>query len=220
MYGDFVAQVDHTVGRVLKALEKAGEKKDTLVIFTSDNGPVWYDKDVDRFNHDSAGGFRGMKGDAWEAGHRMPFIARWPGVVEPGSSHGGPTNFTDMMATFAEIAGQDLPKGAGADSVSQLSALNGSADDTPGRPSMVIGSIRYPVIYDGRWKLIPGLGSGGFSKPRRVQPEENGPRGQLYDLENDPGEQNNLWSERPDVVERLNETFQRYKEQGHSRFME
>jgi len=84
MYGDFAMMVDAMIGRVLAALDDAGMAENTLVIFTSDNGPVWYDKDVERFGHDSAGGLRGMKGDAWEAGHRMPLIVRWPGQVAPG----------------------------------------------------------------------------------------------------------------------------------------
>jgi len=70
------------IGRVLAALDNAGVAQNTLLIFTSDNGPVWYDKDVERFGHDSADGLQGMKGDAWEAGHRMPLIVRWPGKVK------------------------------------------------------------------------------------------------------------------------------------------
>ena len=85
MYGDFVMMVDAQIGRVLAALRRANMQQNTLVIFTSDNGPVWYEADVARFQHDSAGGLRGMKADAWEAGHRMPFLVRWPGRVQPAS---------------------------------------------------------------------------------------------------------------------------------------
>lgn len=81
LYGDFVVQVDHTVGRIMEALREAGVEQNTLIIFTSDNGPVWYQRDRERFGHASTGRWRGMKGDAWEGGHRMPFIARWPGEV-------------------------------------------------------------------------------------------------------------------------------------------
>uniref|UniRef100_UPI003566547A sulfatase family protein n=1 Tax=Fodinibius sp. TaxID=1872440 RepID=UPI003566547A len=100
MYGDFTAMVDAKVGEILSALEQENMSEETLVIFTSDNGPVWYDKDLEQFNHDSQGGLRGMKGDAYEAGHRMPFIVRWPGVIEPGSVSNQTISFTDMMATF------------------------------------------------------------------------------------------------------------------------
>ncbi len=81
MYGDFAVMVDTMIGRVLDALRDAEMAEDTLVLFTSDNGPVWFPADVARFGHDSAGGLRGMKGDAWECGHRVPFVVRWPGVV-------------------------------------------------------------------------------------------------------------------------------------------
>ena len=100
MYGDFVSHVDAEVGRVLAALDDAGMSDNTLVIFTSDNGPVWYPADVERFGHNSSGGFRGMKADAWEAGHRMPFIVRWPGKVEPASTSDQLICFTDVMATL------------------------------------------------------------------------------------------------------------------------
>jgi len=72
MYGDFATMVDAMIGRVLKALEETKMTNDTMVVFTSDNGPVWYEADVQRFGHDASGGLRGMKADAWEAGHRMP----------------------------------------------------------------------------------------------------------------------------------------------------
>ena len=83
-------------------------KDNSLVIITSDNGPVWYEKNVKRFGHDSSGPLRGMKGDAWECGHRMPFVARWPGSVKPGSVSTQTICFTDLLATFAAITGAPL----------------------------------------------------------------------------------------------------------------
>ncbi|MEE8307058.1 MAG: sulfatase-like hydrolase/transferase, partial [Gammaproteobacteria bacterium] len=108
MYGDFMAMVDYMIGRVLKALEDTGMEEETLVIFSSDNGPVWYDTDVQRLGHDSSGGMRGMKGDAYEGGHRMPFIVRWPGQVTPGSVSNQTISFTDVLATFAAVTGVNL----------------------------------------------------------------------------------------------------------------
>ena len=105
MYGDFTTMVDSMIGRVLKSLDETGLRKNTLVIFSSDNGPVWYEKDVAKFEHDSSGGLRGMKGDAWECGHRMPFVVRWPGSIKPASVSAGLICFTDLLATFAEITG-------------------------------------------------------------------------------------------------------------------
>ena len=125
MYGDFTAMVDHMIGRVLTALEESGMKDDTLVIFSSDNGPVWYAKDTERYDHNSTGGMRGMKGDAYDGGHRMPFIVRWPGNVQAGSVTDQVICFTDVLATFADVTGAELPKGQGPDSFSFLNALKG-----------------------------------------------------------------------------------------------
>ena len=113
MYGDFVMMVDAMMARVLTALDQHGMRDNTLLIFTSDNGPVWYDEDVSRLGHDSSGGLRGMKADAWENGHRMPFIMRWPGHIAPGSVNDQLICFTDLMATFADMLDVQLPDGAG-----------------------------------------------------------------------------------------------------------
>ncbi len=202
MYGDFATMVDAEIGKVLAALDDAGVTEDTIVIFTSDNGPVWYDEDVERFDHDSVGGLRGMKADAWEGGHRMPFIVRWPGKVEPESTSEKTISFTDTMATLADIVGEELPETSGPDSYSFLPALKG--DPPVSRPPVVMKSGgNYMTIRDGNWKLIDGLGSGGFSEPKKVKSEPGGPEGQLYDLAADPGESANLYSERPDIVKRL-----------------
>ena len=102
MYGDFTMMVDAEIGRILAALDQSGLAGETLVIFTSDNGPVWYETDVERLGHASAGAWRGMKSDAWEGGHRMPFIVRWPGRVNAGTVSEQPICFTDLLATFAD----------------------------------------------------------------------------------------------------------------------
>jgi arylsulfatase A len=219
MYGDFTVMVDAMIGRVLKALDSAGMEDDTLVIFSSDNGPVWYDADVERLGHDSAGGLRGMKADAWEAGHRMPFLARWPGQVKPGAVSRQNICFTDFLATFAAIVGTDLPADAGPDSFNFLPALLGEqAEDTQIRDSLVIASGNGTMtIRSGPWKLITGLGSGGFSKPNRIKPEPGGPKGQLYNLDDDLAETTNLYQARPQVVEKLTAQLARIRESGRSR---
>jgi arylsulfatase A len=205
MYGDFMVMVDTMIGRVLKALDKAGMSDDTLVIFSSDNGPTWYPEDVARFGHDSAGGLRGMKADAWEAGHRMPFIVRWPGVVSEGSSSAQTICFTDLMATFAAVVEKTLPNGAGPDSFNFLPVLLGEqADENPVRQSLAMRSgSGHMTVRVGPWKLIDGLGSGGFTKPNKIKPKPGGPRGQLYNLEDDRAETNNLYLEKPEIVARL-----------------
>ncbi|MCR9246877.1 MAG: arylsulfatase [bacterium] len=201
MYGDFVTQVDDEIGRLLAALERNGQAEDTLVVFTSDNGPVWYPHDVARLGHSSTGPWRGMKSDSWEGGHRMPFVVRWPGVVPAATTARATICFTDLLATCADVCRQPLPEGAGEDSHSLLPVLR-DPNAKNSRQHTVLKS-NAAVVREGKWKLISHLGSGGFSNPRRVEPEQNGPRGQLYDLEADPGETNNLWLRHPKVVARL-----------------
>lgn len=212
MYGDFVMMVDAQIGRVLATLEKANMMQDTLLIFTSDNGPMWLPADVTRFGHDAAGGLRGMKGDAWEAGHRMPFIVRWAGRVTPGTVTDQTICFTDLLATFADVCGAELPPGAGPDSTSFLPVLEGrQPKDKPIRGPIVMraGSSPAMMIRSGDWKLINQLGSGGFSKPKTIKPDPGGPAGQLYNLRIDPAETDNLYLKHPEIVARLEAEMQR-----------
>lgn len=205
MYGDFMTMVDANIGHVLKALREADMEDNSLIIFTSDNGPVWYDEDVERLGHDSAGGLRGMKSDAWEAGHRMPFIVQWPGVVEAGSVCAETIGFVDVLATLADVSGQKLPPDAGPDSISFMPLLKKEfKGDGPFRSPLVVESGGgLMTIRSGPWKLIQGLGSGGFSTPRRIQPTPDGPQVQLYNLDLDPAELENHSLSHPDIVEAL-----------------
>lgn len=212
MYGDFVMMVDAEIGRVLAALEQADLMQDTLLFFASDNGPVWHLADVARFGHDAAGGLRGMKADAWEAGHRMPFIVRWPGRVKAGTVSDQTICFTDLLATFADICGTKLPPGAGPDSVSLLPVLEGrQPKDKPIRGPIVMqaGSSPAMMIRSGDWKLINQLGSGGFSQPKAINPGPGDPAGQLYNLRDDLAETNNLYLKHPEIVARLEAEMQR-----------
>ena len=204
MYGDFAMMVDHEIGRVLKSIESHDMNDNTLVIFSSDNGPVWYQEDVKRFDHDSSGGLRGMKSDAWECGHRMPFIARWPAEVAAGSTSDQLVCFTDLLATFAGMLGVELPKSAGPDSFDFSPVLLGEPAESPLRSSLVMRSGGgLMTVRDGDWKLIDGLGSGGFSVPRKVKPGLGDPKGQLYNLKTDLGETQNLYQAEPQVVAEL-----------------
>jgi arylsulfatase A-like enzyme len=217
MYGDFMVMVDAMIGRVLKGLDDAKLSGETLVIFSSDNGPVWYEEDVARFDHDSSGGLRGMKADAWECGHRMPFIARWPGKIAPGSTSDQTICFTDMLATFAAIVGQELPPDAGPDSFNVLPAMLATAKK-PIRDALAIRSGNTTMtIRMGDWKLIEGLGSGGFSKPSRIAPQADQAKGQLYNLAEDLAETKNLYRERPEIVRRLSQKLAEIRQQGRSR---
>ncbi|MEO5740298.1 MAG: arylsulfatase, partial [Vicinamibacterales bacterium] len=201
MYGDFTIMVDAMIGHVLQALEDARMAHDTLVIVTSDNGPVWYPEDVTRTGHDALGGLRGMKGSNWEGGHRMPFIVRWPGQVKAGTVSAQTICFTDVMATLAEVMHATLPGDAGPDSVSFLPVLLGTQPArTPLRESLIVGqSIRM-----GDWKWIDGREPAAFQRPERgLIPAEGSQPGQLYNLADDPAESKNLAADRPEIVARL-----------------
>lgn len=221
MYGDFAMMVDAEIGRVLAALDRNGMADETLLIFTSDNGPVWYGADVERFGHASVGRLRGMKSDAWEGGHRMPFIVRWPGTVKAGTVSEQTICFTDVLATVAEVCGAKLPAGADVDSFSLVPILKGMQPaDQPVRGPIVMqaGSASSTMmIRSGDWKLITGLGSGGFSNPRSIKPGPGEPEGQLYNLREDLAETRNRYLEKPDVVARLKAELQRIVAAGGSR---
>ncbi|MEC9094559.1 MAG: arylsulfatase [Planctomycetota bacterium] len=212
LYGDFMNMVDANIGQVLTALERNNLHKDTLVIFTSDNGPVWYEKDVQQWSHDSSGGLRGMKADAWECGHRMPFVVRWPDRVKPNTTSRQMICFTDVFATLSELVASSIPEGQAPDSVSFYKTLIGlQPEEKPIRESLVIAAGRgHTMIRAGNWKLITGPGSGGFSKGPR-QPGLGIPKGQLYHLGDDLGETKNLYETRTQQVQKLIAVLQKSK---------
>jgi arylsulfatase A-like enzyme len=206
-YGDFAMMTDAMIGRVLQALDDAKLADNTLVIFTSDNGPVWYPDDVKRTGHDSTGGLRGMKGSNWEAGHRMPFVARWPGKTKAGSSTAQTVCFTDVMATFAALLGRPLPDDAGPDSFNFLPVLLGRQNaGEPVRPNLVVGQS----LRAGAWKWIEGRERVlFFRQDSGTVPDKNEPPGQLFNLADDPRETKNLAAARPEVAAEMKATLAR-----------
>jgi len=216
-YGDFVSQVDVAIGSVLDALVSIGVDDDTLLIITSDNGAHWLQTDIEEYGHRANGELRGQKADIWEGGHRVPFLARWPGRVAAGSSSDETISLTDLLATFADIVDVTLPLEAGEDSYSLLPVLMSKPLDAPLREATVHQSY-YDLfsIRQGPWKLILGLGSGGFTEPRSVEPASGEPQGQLYDLDEDPRETTNIYALHPDVVSRLEELLEQYRQSGRS----
>ena len=201
LYGDFTHMIDAEIGKVLGALDKTGIAKDTIVVFTADNGPVWYDVDTKKFSHDSSGGLRGMKADAWEAGHRMPFIMRWPAAIKSGQTADRTICFTDLFRTFADLTGAEIPKGQAPDSVSFLPTLKGGKIN-PRKPIVMGAGQNHFLVRSGDWKLITGPGSGGFSKiDKKVL--KTLPKVQLYNLKDDLGETNNLAVKHPEKVKEL-----------------
>ena len=219
-YGDFCLQVDDTVGRVMKALDKNGLRENTIVIFTADNGcsPMADFDELAAFNHNPSYVFRGHKADIFEGGHRIPFIIRWPATITPQTSSDQTFCLTDLTATMAEITGYRLPDNAGEDSVSNLTIWNGSAKETV-REATVHHSINGSFsIRKGKWKLEMCPGSGGWSVPRPNHPEEieGLPAIQLYDLSKDIGERKNVQDQHPEVVEELKTLLSHYVKDGRS----
>jgi arylsulfatase A len=218
-YGDFVMQTDSTAGEVLAALDSAGVADNTLVIFTSDNGCAPYigvDK-LEAQGHFPSAEFRGYKSDIWDGGHRIPFIARWPGKVKPASSSDQLICLSDLLATCAEMTGTKLPDNAGEDSVSILPALSGT-DKAPLREAVVHHSINgLFAIRQGNWKLELCAGSGGWGKPGDAAALKQGlPPIQLYDMTKDVGEKTNVQSAYPETVERLTKLLEKYVADGRS----
>ena len=205
-YGDFVNEVDHEVGRLLAALDSSGLADDTLFIFTSDNGAHWTSADIERFGHRANDSVRGQKGDIHEGGHRIPLLVRWPGSVEPGAIRSETVCLTDLYATSLAAAGiTEASRRGGEDSVDLLPLLvDGDASNLSARSGVVHHSVDGMfAIRVGDWKLIEGLGSGGFTAPARPAPRDGEPTVQLYDLANDPLETRNLAASRPDKVAEL-----------------
>ena len=178
-YGDFVMNVDDTVGQVLKALDETKLADNTLVLFTSDNGSFMYrvEDENDHVkspgkqqyhpqNHRANGPWRGTKADIWEGGHHVPFFARWPGKVKPGSNCEHVITHTDLFATAVEVAGARVPKGAAPDSYSYLSLLLGNEKEYSRPPVIHHSASGMFAIREGDWKLILGNGSGGRQQPK------------------------------------------------------
>lgn len=212
-YGDFVQQVDAAVGEVLKSLEDAGLKENTIVIFSSDNGPYWRQNFVEQFNHKAAGQFRGMKGDAFEGGHRVPFIVRWPQKIKANTVSDATTTLANLMATCKELVGEKDPGFETEDSYSILPILLGKSKQIAGQPAVVhSSSVGFFAIRKGDWKLIEGQGSGGFTEPRVVVPKEGEPTGQLYNLASDIGETKDLYQQYPEKVKELRALLTSIKE--------
>lgn len=204
-YGDFVMETDAAIGRVLKALDDNGLTKDTVVVFTSDNGcspsadyPALLAK-----GHNPSAKLRGNKADIYDGGHRVPFLVRWPAKVKAGQTSAQLTCLTDFIATAADITGTQLPANAAEDSFSFLPVLLGQEEGAL-RQSVVHHSIQgFFAIREGKWKLALCPGSGGWSDPRPGKEPKDAPRVQLFDLETDPSEQANVQDQHPEIVASL-----------------
>lgn len=219
-YGDFCMEVDDSVGRVLDALDENGFSDNTLVIFTADNGCAPYIgvEEMNEKGHFPSYVFRGYKSDIFEGGHRIPFLARWPNRIEAGSSSDETICLTDLLKTCAAINDVNLTSLAGEDSYNILPALVGDNLDSPIREATIAtaGNGAFSV-RQGRWKLELTGSTGGYGNIAEEEVIAQGlPSVQLYDLENDIGETNNLYAEYPDVINRLTALLEGYRASGRS----
>jgi arylsulfatase A-like enzyme len=223
--GDVVHQLDWCVGELLATIDRLGLAKDTLVIFTSDNGPVvddgYADGAVRDLNgHVPAGPLRGGKYSIYEGGTRVPFLASWPGRIKPGQSQ-ALVSQVDLLATLAALAGQKLPPDAAPDSFNVLPALLGQS---PKGRDHVVEHAGALAIRQGLWKLIAGQGAAKApakkAKAAAKKPRDTGPgpgRVEVYDLGQDLGETKNLGAQRPEMVEQLTTLLRNLRESGRSR---
>jgi arylsulfatase A-like enzyme len=238
VYGEFTAEFDWAVGQVLDALDRLELTSDTIVVVTSDNGA----RPTKGMNgHACNGPWRGTKRTIYEGGHRVPLIVRWPGRIKAGSTTDETVCLTDFFRTFASVIGQQVPNDAGEDSYDLSDVLFGRNYQKPLREATVHHSVAGQfAIRKGNWKLIEGSGDGDY--PRNENggiavvsrtPERESATGQwvkldyfglqhdgkfqLYNLADDPHEQNNLAEQNPEQVSELRELLDRYRRSNRSR---
>lgn len=229
LYGDFIQELDWMVGQVTAALEQHGLSENTLVIFTSDNGAMMNlgGRDAVAAGHKINGNLLGFKFGVWEGGHRVPFIAKWPGHIEAGSQSDQLICNVDMLSTFATLTGQNARAMGETDSIDVLAALTGDPAE-PLREELVLAARResHLSLRLRNWMYIPAQGSGGFTGSKPEQHAWGGPPAvalvgginsdmangklkldaapaQLYDLSKDVNQTRNLYDDHPEIVRKM-----------------
>ncbi|WP_430937090.1 sulfatase family protein, partial [Saccharicrinis sp. 156] len=240
LYGDFVHELDWIVGEVMQTLEEMGVAENTLVIFTSDNGGMFNATGQKAWGqgHRLNGDLLGFKFDAWEGGHRIPFIAHWPEKIQAGTVSEQLICNVDMLATLAALTGQKLEKGQGQDSENMLGAITGQTNKQI-RTEVLLAAQRktHLAIRKDSWIYIGAQGGGGFTSgkhgahafggPAAItfagevnsdiengKIKEDAPPAQLYNLEKDPSQTTNLYHEFPEKVKEMKELLKSYQELG------
>ena len=224
--GDFVWELDVLAGRMLALVKELGIDDNTLIIFNADNGAETVHVDWMRqdYGHDPSGGWRGMKRDAWEGGHRVPFIVRWPGVFQAGKVSAQMINTTDIFATVASIVGYKLKDEDARDSYDMLPAMLAIQENNKSiRPYLLTQSFRGEFqVRQGNWKYLNHKGSGGnnydedFLKKYALTETAVDAPGQLFDLSNDPGETTNLYFMETEKRKELQLLLEKLKSSGRS----
>jgi len=234
LFGDHVQELDSHVGEILSTLDELNLSDNTLVIFTSDNGSTPKDfkgtqnvqlnladdsgeirtkfktakADAKKLGHVTNGPWRDGKGYSYEGGHRIPFIARWPDRIEPGTSSAAMITMTDLFATAADIVRQELPSDAAEDSFSLLPVLLGREEKIVGRDAIFIlgnGKDSAVAVRSEQWKLIVRYG------------DDKDRGNELYDLSKDPGEQTNVINDHPEIAEQLSAAYRKAESDGRTR---
>ena len=194
-YGDVVQELDWSVGQVLAALDRNGISENTMVVFTSDNGP---------FPEGSAGGLRGGKAGAFDGGYRVPFIARWPGRIPAASSSGAMAMNIDLLATFAEIAGVSPPAGPELDGRNILPLLTGGANQSPHEALYFFNHDRIAAVRTQDWRIVVRA---DYRNIERHLPDHDVQL--LFDMRNDPEERYSMAAHRPDKWRELQALLKR-----------
>jgi len=220
VYVDFLMETDWAVGQVLDAIEQSGQADRTLVIFVADNGtsPKCNFENLEQHKAYLREHWRGWKADAYEGGHRVPFVVRWPGVIASGTRSDEVISLVDIMATVADVVDYQLPVDAAEDSHSLMPYLRGQRPNRPLHEAVICHSINGSfVVRRGKWKLLFCHGSAGWSPPRESEAIKLGlPAIQLYDLSVDPKETTNVYADHPEVVDELNAILRRFVQRGRS----
>ncbi|EKJ98932.1 arylsulfatase A [Rhodopirellula baltica SH28] len=219
-YGDYVCETDDACGKLLRALEQSGQRDNTIVIFSADNGPERYAYARDeKYDHWSSQPFRGLKRDLYEGGHHVPFVIHWPGVTDAGSTCDALVSQVDLFATLAEMLGHSIPDGQAKDSRSLMPLLK--EPKRQHRQSLVQNTrVDEYAIRDGKWLLIDaksGYVSGrnkGWESRRQIPADDKLPH-ELYDLSVDIGQSENVAGEHPEIVERMKALLQTIREDGY-----
>jgi arylsulfatase A-like enzyme len=237
LYGDFVQELDWMVGEVVSTLEKQGVAENTLVIFTSDNGAMLNlgGRNAVKAGHKINGDLLGFKFGVWEGGHRVPFIAKWPGKIGAGTISNQLICNVDMLATFTKILKQDLSSLKNSDSKNILPALLGNPE-IPVRNELILAAYKstHLSLRKGKWMYIPSKGSGGFrgskthhhawggaaavnfvrgtnSEMKNGKLNKDAQSAQLYNLEEDKYQATNIYSQHPEVVEEMEAILKTYR---------
>ncbi|MBK1829409.1 arylsulfatase [Verrucomicrobiaceae bacterium R5-34] len=240
LYGDFIHELDWQVGEIVKCLEKNNLIDNTLIIVTSDNGGMFNRGGQDAFQdgHRINGDLLGFKFGVWEGGHRVPFIAKWPGKIPADTVSDQLISGIDMLATLAAVTGQNISDEQLADSINVLPALV-DEPEVPMRESLVIvpRSAKHLAIRKGKWMYIPARGNGGFrGKPgthgaggpaaisfvgnensdiQKGKIVKNAPPAQLYNLEVDRNQTTNLYRKYPEVVKEMRNLLESTRSSSH-----